>query len=70
MSWLRDTPLYQVAVEEGREQDRIELGSERLGPPEQAVLDIVGRIDDHEKLKRLLRDSFTASSWQELVADA
>jgi predicted transposase YdaD len=84
MSWVRESSLWQIAVdegvekgrEEGREEGRIEearrlvleLGAERLGSPDQAVLNAISRIDDHDTLKRLLRDSFTAVSWQELLA--
>lgn len=86
MSWIRESSLYQIAVAEGREEGRdegrelgqleearrlvLELGAERLGPPEQEAVHAIGRLDDHEELKRLVRNSFTASSWQELLADA
>ena len=72
MSWLRESSLYQIAVAEGRVEEArrlvVELGAERLGPPAQAVVDAIERIDDHDELKRLIRRTFTASSWQELLA--
>jgi hypothetical protein len=73
MTWVRESSLWQIAVDEGRVDEArrlvLELGAERFGPPEQAVVDAIARIDDHDGLKRLIRDTFTASSWQELLAD-
>jgi len=78
MSWVRESSLWQIAVDEGREEGRLEaarqlvleFGAERLGPPDEAVRRTLDAISDHDELKRLLRNSFTATSWQELLADA
>src|SRR6185369_16837808 len=82
MSWIRESSLYQIAVAEGGEEGReighleearrlvLELGAERLGPPDKAVRTTIQGQGDHEELKRLLRNSFTVSSWQELLADS
>jgi hypothetical protein len=72
MAWWRESPLFLETLEEGRIQEArrlvLELGAERLGPPNEAARSAVERIGDHDTLKRLLRDSFTATSWQELLA--
>jgi predicted transposase YdaD len=86
MSWVRESSLWRIAVDEGRQEGReegrevgrleearqlvLEFGAERLGPPDQYARSIIERLDDHEQLKRLIRDSLTATSWQELLADA
>jgi hypothetical protein len=78
MSWVRESSLWHIAVDEGRELGRVdearrlilELGAERLGPPDTAARDTVERIADLERLERLIRRVFAVSTWQELLADA
>lgn len=80
MSWIRESSLYRVAVQEGREEGReegrlaearrlvLEFGAERLGRPAPEVVSTIERLDDLERLERMIRDSFSASSWEELLA--
>lgn len=81
MRSFRDSVAYQILVDEGREQGREEgrvaearrlvlaLGAERLGPPDEATLQAVESIPDLDRLERIVRRSFAATSWQELLAD-
>lgn len=84
MSWIRESSLYRVAVAEGREEGRelgqaqgridearrllLELGAERLGPPDPTVVASIQTVSDLATLERLLRGLFTASSWPELLS--
>jgi hypothetical protein len=84
MSWVRESSLWSIAVDEGierglergREEGRfvearrlvLEWGAERLGPPDTTTRESVERIVDLERLERLIRRSFTAASWHELLA--
>ncbi|MCC6176418.1 MAG: hypothetical protein IT305_14015 [Chloroflexi bacterium] len=78
MSWIRESSLYKVAVEEGREVGReegrltevrrlvLDLGADRLGQPEPSARRAIDAIDDPERLERMLRRLFTAATWEEL----
>ena len=80
MSWVRESSLWQIAVDEGRDEGReegrlsearrlvISLASERLGLPDLSTRSQVEVIDDLDRLERMVRRTFTAGSWQELVA--
>jgi hypothetical protein len=82
MSWVRESSLWQIAVDEGRELGReegrleevrrlvIHFGARRLGPPDQLICDMIGHLDDVATLERLIERTFTAASWQELLSDA
>ena len=81
---LRDTPVYRAIVrigrdearEEGREEGRllqtrrllVDLGSDKLGPPDEATATALAEIDDVTTLERLLHRLLTVSTWQALLA--
>ena len=48
----------------------VSLGAERLGLPDEATRESIERIEGLEMLERLIRGTFTASTWQDLLADA
>ena len=74
---LRDTPVYRVIVEEGREEGRLEqarqnlleLGAAKFGPSDAEVAATVDSIDDLATLQGLLRGVLTAGTWNELLGD-
>lgn len=80
MTWIRESSLYQIAVaegrEEGREEGRVEearrlvlkFGEDRLGKPDSKALHALERIDDLAVLERLIRGTFTAATWRELLS--
>jgi len=73
---IRDTPLYRVIAEEGREEGRleearrllVELGSEQLGAPDEDTARVLAEIDEIAVLERFIRRLFTATTWAELLA--
>jgi predicted transposase YdaD len=66
----------EAGREEGREEGRqseaqrllIELGTEKLGPADRATTAALGEVQELAQVERLLRRLFTASTWQELLA--
>lgn len=68
----RESGAYQIIVEEGRLSEArrlvMSLASERLGEPDSATRGQIEAIDDLDRLERLVRATFTTSSWQELLA--
>jgi hypothetical protein len=74
MRTFRDSVAAQILVEEGRLEEArrlvVSLGSDRLGPPDTPTREMIERIDDLDSLERLIRRTFTAPSWQELLAEA
>lgn len=72
---LRDTPVYRAIASLSREEGRIEearrllveLGTEKLGVPDEATAATLSATDDIVTLEQLLRRLLTASTWQELL---
>jgi hypothetical protein len=75
MSWVRESSLWQIAVEEGREEGQpdharrtvLGLGADRFGTPDVATRATIESIDDLGALDRLLHRILTATSWQALL---
>jgi predicted transposase YdaD len=77
---LRDTPVYRVIArmgrEEGREEGRLtqtrrlllSLGTDKLGPPDEATVAALTEVDDITALERTLHRLLTANTWAELLA--
>ena len=72
MRSYRDSVAYQILVDEGRVAEArrlvLALGAERLGAPDGATLQAVESIAALDRLERIVRRSFVAASWQELLA--
>jgi len=72
---MRESSTYQAILEEGRVEGRVvqarrdvlELGTEKFGPPDAAVVEWLDRIDDPDTLGRLLRGVLRASTWEDLL---
>ena len=77
MGWEEHSVTYQAIIERGVKKGRIAeaktavllVGRERFGEPNEATLSLLNSIDDPARLEELLRQSVTASSWDELLAD-
>lgn len=78
MSILKDSSFYQMILEEGRREGELaqaraiilRLGKQKLGPPEEAVVESLQRIADLERLERMHERLLTAPDWQTLLATA
>jgi hypothetical protein len=68
---MRESTTYQAILEEGRlgqaRRDVLELGTEKFGPPDTAVIEILDRVDDPDTLGRLLKGVLTTSTWDDLL---
>lgn len=68
---MKDSVIYQAIVEEGkvqmRQEDLLQLGRRRFGPPSQETEDAVRRISDLDHLGRLLDRVLDATAWEELL---
>ena len=81
MNILKDSSFYQVLLKEGREvgerqgrikeaqQTLIRLGRIRFGRLPRATRAAIEAIDNLERLQYLSERLFTATSWDELLAD-
>jgi hypothetical protein len=69
---MRESTTYQYILDEGRTEARravlLDLGGQRLGPPDEAVRATVNGIDDPERLARMVHRVLQAASWQDLLA--
>ena len=73
---MRESVTYQIILEEGREEGRVEearnllrqIGSQRLGPPDTGVTAALATIDDLTVLHRMASAVLHANTWQELLA--
>jgi hypothetical protein len=77
---IEDSWVYQDIFTKGRakgraegatEEDRsilLDLGRERLGPPDERVQARIAAIADREQLHELLRRLLRASTWDEVLA--
>jgi predicted transposase YdaD len=73
---MRESVTYQIILEEGELQGRIreardlliQLGAERLGPPDATTIATLDAIEDRAVLEGLIRGLFTANTWQALLA--
>jgi hypothetical protein len=69
---MRESDTYLAILDEGQEKATREsiliVGEERLGPPSEAIRSQLANITDLEHLKRMLRRTAKAASWQEILA--
>jgi hypothetical protein len=75
MSWLQDSSTYQAIIAEGeaRSETRwriaqarrviITLGTDKFGAPSRSIVNQLERVDDLDRLERLIRRVLTAESW-------
>jgi hypothetical protein len=67
---MQESDTYLMILDEGQEKALREsiliLGEDRLGPPEEAVKAGRSSITDLNRLKRMLRQTPKAASWQEI----
>ena len=68
---MQESDTYLAIVDEGQEKcarDAILIvGEERLGPPTESVRAQLGTVTDLPRLKRIIRRTAKAASWQEIV---
>ncbi len=73
---MKESVTYQAIVEEGVAKGRLEearqmlldLGGEQLGQPSDDIEQVIGKIADLDRLRRLGRRLRHVSSWLELLA--
>jgi hypothetical protein len=68
---MEESDTYLMILDQGQEkatrEDILVVGEERLGPPEEAVRVQLANITDLQRLKRMLRRTAKAASWQEIL---
>ena len=68
---MRDSSAYQAILEEGRvegaRQLLLDLGTERLGPPDTVTEATLRSITDFDHLKRLTKRSLSVNTSEELL---
>jgi hypothetical protein len=68
---MHESETYLAILDEGqvkaRREDILEAGEERLGPPGESVTAQLSTIADLARLKRMVRRTATAASWQEIL---
>jgi predicted transposase YdaD len=69
---LEDSSVMQMWLEQARLQGArqllLELGEDRFGPPNAAVLAVLEQVADLDRLKQLAHRIQTVSNWEELIA--
>lgn len=72
-SWVYQDILAKGRAEGGLEEDRrilLDLGRDKLGPPDERVAAQLATITDQARLHRLLHGLLRVSTWDELLAAA
>jgi hypothetical protein len=68
---MEESDTYLMILDQGQEKFAREaimvVGEERLGPPEEAVRVQLAHVTDLQRLKRILRRTAKAASWQEIL---
>jgi len=68
---MEESDTYLAIIDEGRERGIRDLiliqGTDRFGPPDEAVKARLGTITDVDRLMRMGRQTLKASSWQEIL---
>jgi hypothetical protein len=71
---MQESDTYLAILDEGQEKARREdillVGEDRLGPPDESVKAQLNTITDLERLKRMVRRTAKAASWQEILDTA
>jgi hypothetical protein len=68
---MEESDTYLMILDQGQEkatrEDILAVGEERLGPPEEAVRVQLANVTDLPRLKRMIRRTAKAVSWQEIL---
>jgi hypothetical protein len=68
---MQESDTYLMILDEGQEKrarkDILLVGEKRLGAPDQSVKAQLDAITDLERLDRMMLQTVTAKSWQEIV---
>jgi hypothetical protein len=72
---MHESDTYLAILEEGMEkgmekatrEDILVFGEERFGPPEGAVKALLKTVTDLDRLRRMVRRTAKAASWQETL---
>lgn len=68
---MHESDTYLAIIDEGQEKcarDGILLiGEDRISPPENSIRAALRNISDVDRLKRMLRRSAKAKTWQEIL---
>lgn len=73
---MNESVTYQAILEEGRvgveldtrKEDLLLIGQKRFGPPEERIIETITKINDADRLKRMLERSLDVSTWDELLS--
>jgi hypothetical protein len=69
---MQESDTYLAILDEGQEKFAREaillLGQDQLDPPEEAVKAQLQAVTDLDRLRRMLRATPKATSWQEILA--
>jgi hypothetical protein len=68
---MHESDTYLAIVDEGQEKFAREaillLGEDRFGPPEESVREQLRYVTDLDRLRRMVRLTPKAASWQEIL---
>jgi hypothetical protein len=68
---VEESDTYLMILEQGQEratrEDILVVGEERLGPPEESIKTELSQVTDLGRLKRMIRHTAKAASWQEIL---
>ncbi|HVC99294.1 MAG TPA: hypothetical protein VND64_36855 [Pirellulales bacterium] len=68
---MQESDTYLMILDEGREkgarEDILLVGEERFGPADEAIKAQLSTVTDLDRLKRMVRRTAKAASWQEIV---
>ena len=68
---MRESDTYMAIIDEGRETEArrliLQLATDNLGEPEETTVTRLEGITDIDRLERICRQAFKASSWDELL---
>jgi hypothetical protein len=68
---MHESDTYLMILDEGQEKLAKEaillVGEERLGPCDEAVRSQLANVSDLDRLKRMIRRTAKAASWQEIL---
>ena len=68
---MHESDTYLAILDEGEEkgirESILAVGEERLGPPGESATAQLSTVADLARLKRMVRRTATAASWQEIL---
>jgi len=69
---LEDSSAYRMILRKGRIAESrallLRLGTKKFGPPNQAVVQTLDRLEEVERLESLTERVLDANGWDELLA--